>query len=288
MKLTFRLYRRGRRYYAQNNETGQQVSLHTSDKAEATRLLNAKNEAPILMGTNMQVARAYMAVTDPHMPKRIWKEVVDFIIDQKEGPNKKRWVNVSKDKALKPLWKMRVVETRADQMLVMLKKGTVSTNVYLRRLHNFALDMNWLGWPILPKKLWPKVEYAEKRGITREEHLKIIAAETNPERRDFYELLWFLGSSQTDLASLRGEDVNWKDRLTQALVGEYVSVVSAERYSHPPPGESAVQFLVQLNYCSAGGLPGWSLAGRTCVAHVIPDSGEYAAVFPGTGGMRIR
>ncbi len=47
MKLTFRLYRRGRRYYAQNNETGQQVSLHTSDKTEATRLLNAKNEAPM-------------------------------------------------------------------------------------------------------------------------------------------------------------------------------------------------------------------------------------------------
>jgi hypothetical protein len=24
-----------------------------------------------------------------------------------------------------------------------------STNVYLRRIHNFALDMNWLPWPIL-------------------------------------------------------------------------------------------------------------------------------------------
>jgi hypothetical protein len=45
MKLTFRLYRRGRRYYVQNNDTGQQESLETSDKQLATRLLHAKNEA---------------------------------------------------------------------------------------------------------------------------------------------------------------------------------------------------------------------------------------------------
>jgi hypothetical protein len=25
--------------------------------------------------------------------------------------------------------------------------GKVPTNVYLRRLHNFALDMKWLPWP---------------------------------------------------------------------------------------------------------------------------------------------
>jgi integrase len=212
MKLTFRLYRRGRQYYIENNETGQQASLGTTDKVSAVRLLNARNEAGQLIGTNLQVARAYMAVTDPHMPRRTWKEVIDFIIDQKEGPNRKRWVNVSKDKALAPLWKLRVVETRADQLLLMLSKGAVSTNVYLRRLHNFALDMSWIGWPILPKKLWPKVKYGEKRGITSEEHQKIIARENNPERRDYYELLWHIGGSQTDVASLHAEDINWKDR----------------------------------------------------------------------------
>ena len=50
MKLTFRLYRRGRRYYVQHNDTGQQESLETSDKQLATRLLHAKNEAAILVG----------------------------------------------------------------------------------------------------------------------------------------------------------------------------------------------------------------------------------------------
>jgi integrase len=212
MKFKFRMYRRGRIYYVEDNETGQQESLKTSDKTTAVRLLNAKNEASILVGSNLQVARAYMVATDPHMPKRTWKEVVDFIIDQKTGPNKHRWVSVSKDKSLVLLWKLHVVETRADQLLLMMSKGTVSTNVFLRRLHNFAIDMNWLAWPILPKKLWPRVVYAEKRGITAEEHEKIIARETNPERRDYYDVLWYTGGSQTDVANLHAEDINWKDR----------------------------------------------------------------------------
>src|SRR5512133_2692260 len=198
MRFKFRLYRRGRTYYVQDNDTGAQESLQTKDKVTAVRLLNAKNEASILAGSNLQVARAYMAASDPNMPKRTWKKVVDFIIDQKTGPNKHRWTSFSKDAALKALWKLRVVETRADQLLSMMKKGTISTNVYLRRLHNFAIDMNWLPWPILAKKLWPKVVYGEKRGITREEHEKIIARETNPERRDYYEVLWHTGGSQSD------------------------------------------------------------------------------------------
>jgi hypothetical protein len=146
MKLTFRLYRRWQRYYVQHNDTGQQESLETSDRKLATRLLHAKNEAAILVGSNLLVARAYMSVTDPHMPKRTWKEVVDFIIDEKDDAIRRRWINVSKDKALAPLWKLRVVETRAEQFMTIMKKGTVSTNVYLRRLHNYVLDMNWLGW----------------------------------------------------------------------------------------------------------------------------------------------
>jgi len=213
MKPQYRMYRRGGgSYYIQNNETGQQESLQTKDKNHATRLLNAKNEAAILAGSNLQVARAYMVASDPKMPERTWQDVIDFIVDQKSGPNRRRWKSFSKDKALPSLWKMRVVDTRADQLLGLVKQGTVSTNVYLRRLHNFALDMNWLPWPIVAKKLWPKIKYAEKRGITGEEHQKIIARETNPERRDYYEVLWYTGGSQSDVAHLHAEDLNWKDR----------------------------------------------------------------------------
>lgn len=212
MKMPFRLYRRGKTYYVQNNDTGEQESLRTKDKATATRLLNAKNESTMLMGSNMLVARAYMVVTDPDMPKRTWKNVIDFIIAEKPDTARHRWISVTKDKALAPLWRLRVVETRAEQFFVMLKRGTVSTNTYLRRLHNYAFDMNWLPWPILPKKRWPKIVYGEKRGITLEEHQRIIARETNPERRDYYELLWFTGGSQSDIASLHAEDIDLKDQ----------------------------------------------------------------------------
>jgi hypothetical protein len=51
--------------------------------------------------------------------------------------------------------------------------------------------------------LWPAVETKKKRGITLEEHQRIIAAEKNVERRLYYEFLW---------ETVRGEIVpplNW-------------------------------------------------------------------------------
>ncbi|HEY5069027.1 MAG TPA: tyrosine-type recombinase/integrase [Candidatus Acidoferrum sp.] len=91
----------------------------------------------------------------------------------------------------------------------MLESKKVSTNVYLRRIHNFALDMTWLPWPVLAKKCWPAVEFKEKRGITLAEHLAIVARESNPERKAFYKLAWHLGASQSDLAFLEAENVDW-------------------------------------------------------------------------------
>jgi hypothetical protein len=34
-----------------------------------------------------------------------------------------------------------------------------------------------------------------------------------PEWKAFYELLWHLGGSQSDVASLRAEDIRWEDRI---------------------------------------------------------------------------
>src|SRR2546425_577357 len=78
----------------------------------------------------------------------------------------------------------------AENLLQALKEGTVSTNVHLRKLHNFCLAMNWLPWPLIPKRLWPEVKFKEKRAITLAEHQLIIEREQNPERRSFYELCW--------------------------------------------------------------------------------------------------
>jgi hypothetical protein len=34
-------------------------------------------------------------------------------------------------------------------------------------VQNFALDMSWLPWPVLPKKGWPKIRFKDKPGIAR-------------------------------------------------------------------------------------------------------------------------
>jgi integrase len=81
----------------------------------------------------------------------------------------------------------------------------------LRRIHNFALDMNWIPRSIIPKRQWPAVQFKEKRAITFDEHQAIISREKNPERQKFYELCWHLGGSQGDLACLKGEDVDWEN-----------------------------------------------------------------------------
>jgi integrase len=114
-----------------------------------------------------------------------------------------------KDAALVPLLPLVIIETKAEALLKALHTGTVSTNVFLRRLHNFCVDMNWLPWPLIPKRQWPAVHYKEKRAITLAEHQQIIAAEVNPERKLLYQLCWHLGGSQGDIANLKGEDVDW-------------------------------------------------------------------------------
>jgi len=52
--------------------------------------------------------------------------------------------------------------------------------------------MNWLPWPLIPKRLWPEIKFKPKRAITPEEHRQIVEREQNHERKNFYELCWYL------------------------------------------------------------------------------------------------
>src|ERR1022692_2098481 len=79
--------------------------------------------------------------------------------------------------------------------------------------HNFALDMAWLPWAVLPKRRWPKIRFKEKRAVTLAEHQAIVANESNPERRAYYECCWHLGGAQTDIAKLTAEDVDWQNKI---------------------------------------------------------------------------
>ena len=105
-----------------------------------------------------------------------------------------------------------------------LKAGTVSTNVHLRKLHNFCLSMNWLPRPLIPKRLWPEVRFQPKRALTVEEHQLIIEREQNPERRNFYELCWHLGGSQSDIAKVKLPSLESYER--QATNGRIIRLPS--------------------------------------------------------------
>lgn len=212
MKNRFILFQRSGVYYCEDTTTGKQSSLRTRDKADAQRLLNVKNEAAHQPAMNLQIAQIYLQHGDPALSARTWQQVMDTMISTKSGNNLLRWQGAVKDKALAALRPRKLIETTAEHFLAVLKAGTVSTNVYLRRIHNYAVSMHWLPWPVLPKPNWPEVKHGEKRAITLEEHQKIIAREFNPATRAYYELLWHLGGAQTDVATLTAEDINWKDR----------------------------------------------------------------------------
>ncbi len=73
--------------------------------------------------------------------------------------------------------------------------------------------MNWLPVPVIPSRQWPGISFKDKRAITAAEHHDIVERETNPERRAFYELAWFLGASQSDIAFLESTNIDWTDRV---------------------------------------------------------------------------
>ena len=208
MKQRFILFRRNGTYYCQDTETRQQLSLRTRDEAEARTLLQARNESFRQPHLNLQLARTYLAASDPLVSTRSWQDVMNEIPKLKSGSTRVRWECAIKAQALNSLRALPLLQTRAEHFLAVLENCGVSTNSYLRRIHSFALDMNWLPWPVLPKKRWPALQFKEKRAITREEHQKTLAAESNPEWRAFYKLLWHLGGSQTDIATLRAENID--------------------------------------------------------------------------------
>ena len=215
MRQRYRLYKRknGGRYYIHDDVTGKQESLGTNDRATAVRLFHSRKEAEQQPAVNLQIARAYLAASDPQIATRDWQFVMDELVKLKKDQTQHRWQTAIKDKAFDSIRHLPLLETRPEHFLRVLEAGKVSTNVYLRRIHNFALDMTWLPWPVLAKKRWPAVEFKEKRGITLAEHLAIVAREQNPERKAFYKLAWHLGASQSDLAFLEAENVDWDNHV---------------------------------------------------------------------------
>ncbi|MBI3867400.1 MAG: tyrosine-type recombinase/integrase [Verrucomicrobia bacterium] len=213
MKTRFILFRRAGVFYYEDTNTGQQLSLRTKIESEALTLLHVKNESHRQPVLNRQIARTYLAATDSEAATRTWQVPMDEMGKTKTGATRTRHLCAMKDKAFNLIRNLPILETQSMHFLKVLEAGGISTNVFLRRVHNFALDMNWLPWPVLPKKQWPKVRFGEKRAVTAAEHQAIVSGEANPERRAFYECCWHLGGAQSDVAELSAEDIDWQNRV---------------------------------------------------------------------------
>ena len=160
-------------FYYEDHQTGKQATLKTRDKDEAFRLVAAKNENEDAPAFSLHLARVYWKAGDPTGATRTWQHVMNEIPKLKTGETHHRWLTAIKDTAFDSIRNLVVLETQAEHFLQVLEAGSVSTNIYLRRVHNFALDMNWLPWPVLPKRRWPAIKFKEKRGIIHQRAARI-------------------------------------------------------------------------------------------------------------------
>lgn len=71
--------------------------------------------------------------------------IEELLVCKKRGKStQERIENAAKDKALIPLLDRPVGETKAREIFEVIRNGGVATHVFLRRFHNFALQLIWI------------------------------------------------------------------------------------------------------------------------------------------------
>ena len=171
-------------YYAYDNVTGNSVSLKTRVKAEADQKVNAMNETERQPGISLGLARVYLNATDPKLATRTWQEVMEHIVEKKTDETRRRWDVAIKDKNFDCIRNLKVAETRPEHFDRALADGKVSTNVYLRRIHNHALGMDWLLKPVIPAPPVAAPGVQTEAGDHPRRARRIIEAETAAARRN--------------------------------------------------------------------------------------------------------
>jgi hypothetical protein len=63
------------------------------------------------------------------------------LVASKDGTNQDRWLRAIGDRSFDYIRHVPLMETRSDHFLKVLMVRKVSSNVFLRRIHNFALAM---------------------------------------------------------------------------------------------------------------------------------------------------
>ncbi len=194
MQNRFTMFRRGAVFHWEDRTTGQQKSLLTRNGAEARKLVQAKNEAVSQPLMNLVMAKTYLSAQDPKMITRTWADVMERFCNRSNDNTRMRHERVVRTKPMQFLKCKRLIETTADDFFEALKLGSNSTIAFLQTLHNDALGMGWIPSPILPRKLWPKMQKKQKRAVTEAEHITLMSA-VEDEWRLYFQLLWFIGAS---------------------------------------------------------------------------------------------
>ncbi len=210
----YRLYQRANGvYYWQDQESNKQGSLRTKDRKVAEKLLQSKNESHRQPSINLAIARTYLAAHDPNMSRRTWTDVMAEMATHGIQSTHERCQRAIASAAFDPLHSRPLVQTTAEELLTLLHRNGNSFAHYLRRLHNLAVDLGWLAWPILTKRAWPKICNKRRRAITAAEHAKIMASEKNAEKRAYYGFLYETGAAQSDAAELDASNIDWQNGL---------------------------------------------------------------------------
>src|SRR5436190_11024098 len=76
-KKRYWLLKRGHVFYIEDSVTREQKSLRTSDKKEAQRIRDSKNEATENPMLGLTLAKAYLAAYDPKLIERTWHSVME-------------------------------------------------------------------------------------------------------------------------------------------------------------------------------------------------------------------
>jgi Reverse transcriptase (RNA-dependent DNA polymerase)/Group II intron, maturase-specific domain len=85
MKNRYRLFQRTSGiFFLENDVTRKQESLRTRDKATAKRILHARNEAHLQSAIDLQIARAYLMVSDPGSTTRTWQSIMGAVAQTKD------------------------------------------------------------------------------------------------------------------------------------------------------------------------------------------------------------
>ncbi len=212
MKTRYWLTRRGTTFYAMDSETGRRLSLRTTDRHEAEKMLHARNDVADKPRLGLALAKVYLEAYDPRMDARVWQDVMDEF--SRRGGETTRLMRLRKLKrrVFDTIRTRKLVDTTAEDFMEVLRQGGVMDHAILRSLHNLAVGLGWLPWPVLAPKLWPQPRAGRRRAITEQEHGAILKSEQNEERRLYYDLIWETGASQTDAAELRAECLDWRSR----------------------------------------------------------------------------